>query len=117
MESASAYAIAIWPFDPIPYQWDPDAMLSSTFLRREGRQAERIHPIELLDSPWPPAVFLFPRTDPAGAPLVTTLNTKLQLHSTVNGRQVVFHFELDRFGLRNLNELGADGPRASRENR
>jgi len=106
VETASAYAIAVWPFDPAPYYWDPDDIVSSTFLRREGHHSERIRPVELLDSPWPPAVFLFPRTDADGAPLVTTLATKLELHSTLNGRQVVFRFDLARFGLRDVNELG-----------
>jgi hypothetical protein len=106
LAAEGGYVLAVWPFDKAPFYWNPEAIMASTFLRRAGMGDERIAPLALVGPPWPPAIFVFPRTTRDGQPLVTTLQTQLQLHTTLNGHQVVSHFNLSRFGLRDMNELG-----------
>jgi hypothetical protein len=94
--------------------WDLDDIMAATFLRRAGRPAERISPAALLGAPWPPALFLFPRRDANGEPLIADTSASLELHSTINGHEVVSNFDIARFGLRDVSELGVrrhDGAR------
>jgi len=113
-ESDATYAIAVWPFDKPPFLWDLDDIMAATFLRRADRPSERIPPVALLGAPWPPALFLFPRQGPNGEPLITDTSASLELHSTINGHEVVSKFDIARFALRHVSELGVrrrDGAR------
>jgi hypothetical protein len=105
-ESESTYAIAVWPFDNPPFLWDLDAIMAATFLRRADGPGERIPPVALLGAPWPPALFLFPRHDASGEPLIVDTSTSLELHSTINGHEIVSKFDIARFALRHVSELG-----------
>ena len=111
IESEPAYAMAVWPFDKAPFYWNQDAIMAATFLRRQGQADERIEPIAFVGQPWPPAVFLFPKTTPDGKRLIDSLDMTVELHTTLNGRQIVSRFDLARFGLRDVNEL--DLPRSN----
>jgi hypothetical protein len=78
-----------------------------------GHGNERIAPAAVLGPPWPPAVFLFRRTGEDGAPLIASLATTVELHTQLNGRQIVSRF-LSKFALRTVDELAAVTPRAVR---
>jgi hypothetical protein len=97
--AASAYTIAVWPFDKPPYYWSAQAIQAATFLRRTGRGDERIAPVAVIGPPWPPAVFLFPRTTADGRPLIESLDTTIELHTELNGRRILSRFDLSKFGL------------------
>jgi hypothetical protein len=104
-EEEDAYAIAVWPWDKAPVYWNPEAIVASTFLRRADRPDERIPPIGLVGTPWPPALFLFPRTTLDGRPLIESVETVLELHTRLNGRQIFSRFDLTRLGLPDLTVL------------
>jgi hypothetical protein len=104
-DNTDAYAFAVWPFDKPPYYWNREAIAASTFLRRVGHGEEKVAPVAILGPPWPPAVFLFPRTLNDGSPLIGSLATIVELHTQMNGRQILSRFELSRFGLRSVHQL------------
>jgi hypothetical protein len=106
IETSDAYAIAVWPFDGVPYYWNREQIMDATFLQLE-KSAERIRPIGLIGPPWPPALFLFPRTSADGGLLIDSLKAKLELHTNLNGRQIVARFDMSRFELRDISELTA----------
>jgi hypothetical protein len=105
MTARSAYAFAVWPFEKPPYYWNVDAIAAATFLRRARHGDERIAPIGVLGPPWPPAVFLFPRTTEDGQPLVESLDTTIELHTELNGRRILSRFDLSKFPLTGITEL------------
>jgi len=97
----------VWPWDKAPVYWNPDEIAASTFLKRADRAGERVPPLGLIGPPWPPAIFLFPRTAPDGAPLVSSLHATLELNTRLNGQSIVSRFDLSRLGLRDVLELQA----------
>lgn len=104
IEEEDAYAIAVWPWDKMPVYWNPVEIVASTFVRR-GDRDERIPPTGFVGPPWPPAIFLFPRTGPDGRPLIASLNQVLELCTRLNGQTVQSRFDLVRFGLADVSGL------------
>lgn len=50
-------------------------------------------------------IFAFPLKHENGDPLISSLKEKVELHTIFEGRPVVVHFDLSKFGLRKLDEL------------
>jgi len=106
LEAKGSYAFAVWPLgDKPPVYWNPSEILASTFIRRAGHPNERIGPTALVGPPWPPALFLFSEIGSDGEPLVSGLDQKLELYTSLNGRDIVCRFDLSHFGLRELKDL------------
>jgi hypothetical protein len=113
--SQPGYVISVWPFDSPPVYWNPDEILRSTVLRSVIHPDRHVAPTALVGPPSPPAVFVFPRHDSFGSPLIDRDDQQVELATVLNGREIICRFDLSRFRLRSIDDLTAvDAARVAR---
>jgi hypothetical protein len=119
-----------------PLIWDTAKIREATYLARAGGAGTRIAPSAFVDDAvssfiifkqnkvmrgivsfwgYHPVIVTFPTKMPDGSPVVTGPNDRLELHSMVDGRPVVFTFDLKHFALQGVDDLKLAAPEATTE--
>jgi hypothetical protein len=107
LEKEEMYLFEIW-YTKLrrPVYYNRSNTAASTFLRRAGKSAERILPVALNSLPDSfRSAFAFPTRLSDGTPIIENLNDKLELHTEIDGRSIIIHFDLKKFGLSRLEDL------------